>query len=238
VTLPTRRLYDPRTIRAMAHPLRLRLLELLFTEGPLTASRCAEHVGESPASCSFHLRQLAKYGDVEEAGGGRGRERPWQAVLETTELRESELTPEAALAADELLRVLSARQVELHERYWRTRRDYPKQWQDAAIETNVVAFVTAEEMAEFKVRMRELVLDFANRYTTPGPRRPGAEPVALIVQGFPMQPPRSAPPADPPDDPPDDSEGAPTGDEPDDIQPDGDEPGSQPAEGRTNGAAT
>ena len=48
--MPTRRLRDPRTIRAMAHPLRLRLLELLYAEGPLTASQCAEQVGESPAS--------------------------------------------------------------------------------------------------------------------------------------------------------------------------------------------
>jgi DNA-binding MarR family transcriptional regulator len=192
-------LNDPRTIRAMAHPLRLRLLVLLFTEGPLTASQCAEHVGESPASCSFHLRQLAKYGYVEEAGGGRGRERPWQVVLEVTQVRESELSGEASLAAEELIRVLGAKQVELHEQYWRTRRSYPKDWQDAAIESSIIAFATVEEMAEFKARLEALALEFADRHAAPDARPPGAQPVALIIQGFPMRPPPDdpRPPASP-----------------------------------------
>ena len=55
------------TLRALAHPLRLKLLELVSLRGPLTASQCAPLVGESPSSCSFHLRQLAKYGYVEVA---------------------------------------------------------------------------------------------------------------------------------------------------------------------------
>ncbi|HWJ42006.1 MAG TPA: helix-turn-helix domain-containing protein, partial [Solirubrobacterales bacterium] len=67
-------LTDPRALRAMAHPTRLELIGLLRRGGPLTATRAARQIGESPASCSFHLRQLAKYGLVEEAGGGRGRE--------------------------------------------------------------------------------------------------------------------------------------------------------------------
>ncbi len=197
MTLSTRRLDDPRTIRAMAHPTRLRLLELLFAEGPLTASQCAEHVGESPASCSFHLRQLAKYGYVEEAGGGRGRERPWKVVLESTELRESELTGEASLAAEELMQVLGARQAELHERYWRTRRRHPKAWQDAAIEMNIVAFATVAELAEFKQRIKALALEFADRHAAPGDRPPGAQPVALTVQGYPMRVPDEPPPTAP-----------------------------------------
>ena len=68
-----KRMTDPRALRALAHPLRLSLLGMLRTEGPLTATRAGELLGESSASCSFHLRQLAKYGLVEEAGGGRGR---------------------------------------------------------------------------------------------------------------------------------------------------------------------
>ena len=63
--LPVRDIADARSMRALAHPLRLRLLEYLALRGPLTATQCAELVGESPASCSFHLRQLAKYGFVE-----------------------------------------------------------------------------------------------------------------------------------------------------------------------------
>jgi DNA-binding IclR family transcriptional regulator len=47
---------------------------------PATATQLAERVGESPANCSWHLRQLARYGFVEEAGGGTGREGPWRPV--------------------------------------------------------------------------------------------------------------------------------------------------------------
>jgi predicted transcriptional regulator len=72
-----KRLTDPRALRALAHPLRISLVGLLRREGPLTATRAGGLLGESSASCSFHLRQLAKYGLVEEAGGGKGRERPW-----------------------------------------------------------------------------------------------------------------------------------------------------------------
>jgi DNA-binding transcriptional ArsR family regulator len=70
---------DPRAMRALAHPVRLELLAAL-SEGPLTATQCAEHVGESPQSCSYHLRTLAKYGFVEPAAAGNGRERPWRKV--------------------------------------------------------------------------------------------------------------------------------------------------------------
>src|ERR1700748_927844 len=72
-------LTDPRALRAYAHPGRMALLGLLRREGPLTATRAAELLGESSGTCSFHLRQLAKYGLVEEAGGGTGREKPWRA---------------------------------------------------------------------------------------------------------------------------------------------------------------
>src|ERR1700691_4692285 len=79
------RLSDPRALRAYAHPTRMALVALLRRDGPHTATQAAGAIGESVASCSFHLRQLAKYGLVEEAGG-RGREKPWRATAMFTEL--------------------------------------------------------------------------------------------------------------------------------------------------------
>ena len=73
-----RRVDDAATMRAIAHPVRLALLEALGRHGPLTATEAAEIIGESPSACSFHLRMLAKYGLVEDAGGGTGRRRPWR----------------------------------------------------------------------------------------------------------------------------------------------------------------
>ena len=66
-------LTDPRALRALAHPLRVKLLGLLRLEGPMTASDAGRRVGESSGSASYHLRQLERYGLVEEAEGGTGR---------------------------------------------------------------------------------------------------------------------------------------------------------------------
>jgi DNA-binding transcriptional ArsR family regulator len=70
---------DARAMRALAHPVRLDLLGAL-SDGPLTATQCAERVGESPQSCSYHLRTLAKHGFVEPAEAANGKERPWKKV--------------------------------------------------------------------------------------------------------------------------------------------------------------
>ncbi len=107
-----KRLRDPRALRALAHPIRLSLVGLLRIEGPLTATRAAELLGESSASMSFHLRQLAKYGMVEEAGGGKGRERPWRATAMFTNLPDVAETPDLAVAAELLSSVLAERYFE------------------------------------------------------------------------------------------------------------------------------
>ena len=73
------------------------LIELFGVHETLTATQASEALGESPANCAFHLRTLAKYGFVEEAGGGRGRERPWKASSQAIRirLRSSDLESEA-----------------------------------------------------------------------------------------------------------------------------------------------
>src|SRR6478735_6747999 len=92
---------DPERMRALAHPLRLRLLSLLDDEGEATATRCAEVTGESVASCSFHLRMLAKYGFVEPAER-RGREKPWRAVGQGRTTRFDPDVPGSLVAAGEV----------------------------------------------------------------------------------------------------------------------------------------
>src|SRR6516162_1794144 len=101
------RLTDPRALRAFTHPVRLALIGLLRTEGPLTATRAAELLGESSGTCSFHLRQLAKYGLVEEAGGGTGREKPWRATTAFTSWDVTANTPEMAAATGLLNAVIA-----------------------------------------------------------------------------------------------------------------------------------
>ena len=71
---------DPRALRALAHPVRLEILERLGLDGPATATVIGEAVGISPSAASYHLRALARFGLVVDAGGGTGRNRPWQAA--------------------------------------------------------------------------------------------------------------------------------------------------------------
>jgi DNA-binding transcriptional ArsR family regulator len=71
---------DVRALRALADPVRYRILGHLMAVGPQTASQCADVVAATASNCSYHLRELAKYGLVErvEAAAGDGRERPWR----------------------------------------------------------------------------------------------------------------------------------------------------------------
>src|SRR5512145_2796188 len=102
-------LRDARALRALAHPTRLRLVGLLRLQGPMTATQAARELGETPQRCTFHLGQLAKYGLVEEAGGGRGRERPWRATASFTSWPNVVAGPEASAAA-QLLEAVVAEQ--------------------------------------------------------------------------------------------------------------------------------
>src|SRR5262245_56618800 len=95
-------LTDPRAMRAYAHPTRLALVGLLRREGPRTATQAAEAIGESVASCSFHLRQLAKYALVEEVEGQHGRAKPWRATAIFTTWRADSADAETSAAATHL----------------------------------------------------------------------------------------------------------------------------------------
>ena len=76
------RVTDIDALRTLAHPIRYRILGHLMAVGPQTASECAEVVGETPSNCSYHLRELARFGLVErvDGDGGDARERPWRPM--------------------------------------------------------------------------------------------------------------------------------------------------------------
>jgi DNA-binding transcriptional ArsR family regulator len=87
-------------MRALAHPTRLALLDHLHAVEHATATECAEVVGDSPSSCSYHLRALGKWGFVEEVARGGGRERPWRAAA--TQIVFSSDGPEAETLGAEI----------------------------------------------------------------------------------------------------------------------------------------
>lgn len=154
------RITDPRAIKALAHPLRLDLLELLAAISPATAARCGRELGQSQASCSFHLRQLAKYGFVEDAGPGADRrERLWR----TTDRRFSLDDGLDPAVLREYHHVLALREAERVAEYFARRADEPAEWRSAALFSAATLAVTAAEAAELKQVWRDAIAPYVAR---------------------------------------------------------------------------
>lgn len=184
--LPMRKVSDPRTLRALAHPVRMALFEVLGVYGPLTATQAGDQIGESSTTCSFHLRQLAKYGYVEEAGGGRGRERPWQLVRGVLQLA-AEGDPESEIAAEAVARLMRDRQSGRYQDWLQTKASYPPQWRDAATESLSLFYLTPPELKELSRDIREIIINrYPERDTDPAKRPPGSVPVELMITAYPL----------------------------------------------------
>jgi DNA-binding transcriptional ArsR family regulator len=179
-------LTDPRALRAVAHPTRLKLLGALRRIGPLTATQAGERIGESPAGCSYHLRQLAKYGLVEEAGGGRGRQRPGRATAPLTSWPPAGDDEDRQEATAMLSRVVLERYFEQAVEWLERRRSEPTEWAEVSDLGDRVLYVTPEELEELDRRIEALLDPFLERLEDPSQRPPGARPVNLIQLAFPM----------------------------------------------------
>ncbi|HLK01985.1 MAG TPA: helix-turn-helix domain-containing protein [Streptosporangiaceae bacterium] len=184
---PVTHLSDPRALRAYAHPVRMALVGLLRTEGPLTATKAAELLGESSGTCSFHLRQLAKYGLVEEAGGGTGREKPWQATTMTTSWSSVTRDPEMAAATSMLNTIVAERYFEQLATWLERGQTESQQWQEAALFGDFFLYVTAEELTEIGRRVQGLLEDYRERQTQPELRPDGARRVTFLKLAFPTE---------------------------------------------------
>jgi predicted transcriptional regulator len=185
-------LTDPKAIRALAHPVRWALLEALGQAGTLTATQASEMLGESPANCAFHLRTLAKYGFVQEAGGGRGRERPWRRSYESMSWDASPgddaSASQAAAALNQvwLDRSLARARLGLSSTY-----RWPKGLEDVLGGSTSMLYLTPEETSEVFNELRETFDRLLGRRRfkerrDPKLRPPGAVPIDFILFGYPV----------------------------------------------------
>jgi predicted ArsR family transcriptional regulator len=187
-----RTLTDAQSLRALSHPVRLALLEALLS-GPLTATQAGEAIGESSTTCSFHLRQLARYGYVEETGGGRGRSRPWRLTHVGWEAPAQPDNPEFTRAAQALDQVLLDRSIGRIRRFVEAVPTYPAEWQVAARGRTTIVHLTAAEVAEVAEAYRELSERFRERFTGrsehAAERPEGTLPVEILYGVYPIEPP-------------------------------------------------
>lgn len=179
-----RQLTDPRDMRALAHPIRLALLEVLGAYGPLTATQAGELIGESPSSCSFHLRTLARHHFVEETGEGRGRQRPWRLVALGMNISDVPKESDTFVAAASLAQVVAERQLARLRQWWRQLRNVDQVWLDNTTQSEFLTWVTPEELGQINDAVLAVLARHHDRLADPSLRPPGAEMVELLYFSY------------------------------------------------------
>lgn len=178
---------DTGTLKAMSHPVRLRMLGMLRTDGPATASQLAAQLGLNSGATSYHLRQLADYGLVEEdAGRGNKRDRWWRAAHESTRTNLSEENdPDARAATIAFWQTAVGEQVRAIESASQELQELPREWADASTNSDWSLRLTPAQMHDLVDRIAEL-LDAA-RQAEPGEGAApdGADLVTIQLHAFP-----------------------------------------------------
>jgi hypothetical protein len=172
---------DPKALRALAHPLRWKLIDLLGAELTATATRCAEVLGESVASCAYHLGILAKYGYIEAVPDRPGREKPWRLTSVEQNLMPPDLDAEGALAAEAAGEAfLDHELARMKDRLRRVGLE-PEEWRAASRASGASTWMTAAELQEVSEQLTELLLRHAGRAEDPAARPAGARLVRLFA---------------------------------------------------------
>lgn len=188
--MPTERrreVTDVRALRALANPVRYRIFGHLMAVGPQTASECAAVVGATPSNCSYHLRELARFGLVErvEDGADDGRERPWRTSGTGFSYRagDTERPDPAARQANLLLAhvgvaddaALAHAAIDAHE-------DLDPAWRDAEASSTYGLRVTADELTAITAAVDAVLRPYIGLTRDVPP--PDARPVHASFRAF------------------------------------------------------
>lgn len=188
-----RRIDDLGTLKAIAHPLRMRLYRALFVARTATASQLAEQVDEAVSLVSYHLRKLAEHGLIEEAEAqsADGRERWWQPSSYGFSIHEEDMNgaPELAAASAAFGRTVNEQRTEMHRRFLDERLTWSDEWRSAAISSEWLPRLTAAELAALGKDLDALLrkYDQAARAAEAAGDTEGRENVAVHLHGFPYR---------------------------------------------------
>jgi DNA-binding transcriptional ArsR family regulator len=182
---------DARLLRALAHPMRNRLLGLLRLDGPATATTLADRLGVNTGATSYHLRQLAEAGlVVEDDSRGNARDRWWRSAHRSTYFDQRRLLdaePELSLAylhgvaqiyAENMFRAVDEMQTQSTE------------WREAGIFSDFLFHLTPAQLAGLKEELFAVLARYRTDLNLPVPE--GAEQISVQIQAFPREtrPPR------------------------------------------------
>ncbi|MFH9551348.1 ArsR/SmtB family transcription factor [Streptomyces sp. NPDC051445] len=184
---------DLGTLKALAHPLRMRLYRQLCVARRATASQLADQVDEAVSLVSYHLRKLDEHGLIEEAEpqSADGRERWWQPSSDGVSIRDKDFrdAPERAAAHLAATRLFHEQRADMYRRYLDERPTWGPEWNAAAPDNESILRLTPAELAELGAEL----LALARKYDEKGRRADaagdteGRESVALHVYGFPFR---------------------------------------------------
>jgi DNA-binding transcriptional ArsR family regulator len=181
----TARLSDPTAMRALAHPVRLRLLGELRTHGPQSVKMLGDALDEPPGSISYHVGKLAGIGLVEEAPelARDRRERWWRAAHDTTSWEPVEALddPERRAASGALRRAVAAGYAAGLERYFEAEPALDRAWARGTAIGDALLHLTSDELQELNNDIEALVGRWQARSAA---ARAGAEPVTFVYQAF------------------------------------------------------
>jgi hypothetical protein len=175
---------DPKRLRALAHPLRWKLINLIGDEETATATRCAEVLGESVASCSYHLNMLAKYDYVEQAEGGQGREKPWQLVSRDQSFTSDGMDLEGKLAAEAATEAFLDYEVDAMRDRMKRRDTAPEEWRGPTGITATTMYMTLDEAKKIREQLDKLLDTYDERWDKPELRPEGARQMRVFLSAF------------------------------------------------------
>lgn len=185
---PTARITDPKVMRALAHPARIAIVEHLGSTGAVvTATECAEMVGLSPSATSYHLRELAKYGLVEQAPSrGDGRERVWRSTTSGFNVDGDLAEPETRASMQALVDVYLNRDFARLRQWMARQHEESKDWQEASALMGPMLLLNAAELAEVNRRVQEVLAPYRRRERM-AEAPADARPVAVHYAAFPVE---------------------------------------------------
>lgn len=167
-------------LRALAHPIRQQLLDLLAADG-LRVTDCANRLGVSTAVVSHHMQILAKYGFVEVVREGVGREKFWKATGVSLPLDALRDDPETSAAVAEQMLGRMYRHLQSYVAA-AVAGDLPRQWIDPGAIVELTAWLTPAELLALGQELGDVAEKWA--LTHPGPRRGRAKPVRIQYAAF------------------------------------------------------
>jgi DNA-binding transcriptional ArsR family regulator len=157
------RFTDPRSIRALAHPARLAIIDALAAGKELTATQCAELTGLSPSATAYHLNLLERYGFAETAPPRPDRrERPWRATGRRAQVDLDSSTPATASAAAAVAAAYIDRTRAVAVEFAESGPAEPAEWREGALNTADL-WLTAEEYHRVAAELGAVVEPYRER---------------------------------------------------------------------------